>query len=256
MKLWQQTRKHLAAFPGRTRFIDDRPYLSFEDYLKWRSRRCKGDLKSGMGSGVIVTRWNQWVEGQCGEDKAVLAGIEVGKLDCYAGAYRYRVCLDATELAEEVSLRKSTLESSQLGKPSEDRIRQGVEHWKALVLSCHPEIYTMRGAIDSINRRYLEDQEVLVPAEAEGFDQLVALVEKLVGNFNEDLAGSIEGVEKLQDEVERRSSPLLIDLAGLNENVQEAVNEQVAYMVDMAKADALEVLGETKQALELVDRHV
>ena len=39
MKLWQQTKKHLAGFPGRSRVIDGRPYLSFDDYLKWRGRR-------------------------------------------------------------------------------------------------------------------------------------------------------------------------------------------------------------------------
>ena len=31
---------------------------------------------------------------------------------------------------------------------------------------------------------------------------------------------------------------------------------QLAYMVDMAKADALELLGEARQALELVDCHL
>jgi len=50
--------------------------------------------------------------------------------------------------------------------------------------------------------------------------------------------------------------PLTIDLAGLIGNVQGAAREQVAYMVDKAKADALDLLGETRQAFELVDRHV
>ena len=45
IKLWQQTRKHLAGFPGRTRVIDERQYLSFADYLKWRGRRAKGRLE-------------------------------------------------------------------------------------------------------------------------------------------------------------------------------------------------------------------
>ena len=35
-----------------------------------------------------------------------------------------------------------------------------------------------------------------------------------------------------------------------------AARKQVAYMVDMAKADALDLLGETRQAWELVDRHI
>ena len=51
-------------------------------------------------------------------------------------------------------------------------------------------------------------------------------------------------------------SPLMIDLADLTENVQGAAREQVASMVDMAKSDALDLLGETRQAFELVDRHV
>ncbi len=51
-------------------------------------------------------------------------------------------------------------------------------------------------------------------------------------------------------------TPLTIDVAGLIESVQGVAKEQVAYMVDMAKADALDLLGETRQAFELVDRHV
>jgi len=51
-------------------------------------------------------------------------------------------------------------------------------------------------------------------------------------------------------------TPLTIDVAGLIESVQGVAKEQVAYMVDMAKADALDLLGETRQAFEFVDRHV
>ena len=43
---------------------------------------------------------------------------------------------------------------------------------------------------------------------------------------------------------------------GLIESVQGVAREQIAYMVNMAKADALDLLGETRQAFELVDRHV
>ena len=82
--------------------------------------------------------------------------------------------------------------------------------------------------------------------------------EKSVGIYNEALAGEIEQLEGLLNKGEDRKdeSPLTIDLAGLIERVQGAVREQVGYMVDMAKADALELLGETRQAWELVDRHV
>ena len=72
------------------------------------------------------------------------------------------------------------------------------------------------------------------------------------------MAGSIERVDRLLNETgdEQTASRLKIELAGLIENVHGAVKGQVAFMVDMAKADALVLLGENRQAFELVDRHV
>ena len=80
----------------------------------------------------------------------------------------------------------------------------------------------------------------------------------MVDIYNEALAGDIERLENLLIAAGDGKSecPLTIDLVGLIENVQGAAKGQVAYLVDMAKADALDVLGETHQAFELVDRHV
>ena len=113
MKLWQQARKHLAGFPGGSRIFDER-YLSFSDYFKWKGRRDKGDLKSGMRTGVAVTPWNQWVAAQGGQGVAALAGVKVEKLSCYLDNYRYQVC---GELTEESNRPKSLLESLQIGNP-------------------------------------------------------------------------------------------------------------------------------------------
>ena len=261
MKLWQQTRKRLAAFPGSTRVIDERQYLNFADYLKWRGRRNKGDLKSGMRRGLVVSSWNQWVESQGGEGVATLAGVASGILDCYLDGYRYRVCRNAGELAEEVSRRESLLESVKVWEPdssNDERFRQRVEHWKISALGFLPEIYILSRAINSISQRYFEGQDPLFSEVSDGFDQLLALVEKLVNIYNEALAGDIERSERLLIEPGegQNQSPLTIDLAGLVETVQGSAREQVAYLVDMAKADALDLLGETRQAFELVERHV
>ena len=261
IKLWQQTRKHLAGFPGRTRVIDERQYLSFADYLKWRGRRNKGDLKSAMRTGLVVSTWNQWVEEHGCEGAAFLAGTEVAKLSCYLDGYRYRVCQDAGELAEEVSRRESLLESVKVWEPdssNDERFRQRVEHWKISALGFLPEIYILSRAINSISQRYFEGQDPLFSEVSDGFGQLLALVEKLVNIYNEALAGDIERSERLLIEPGegQNQSPLTIDLAGLVETVQGSAREQVAYLVDMAKADALDLLGETRQAFELVERHV
>ena len=261
MKLWQQSRKRLAAFPGSTRVIDERQYLNFADYLKWRGRRNKGDLKSGMRRGLVVSSWNQWVESQGGEGVATLAGVAAGILDCYLDGYRYRVCRNAGELAEEVSRRESLLESVKVWEPdssNDERFRQRVEHWKISALGFLPEIYILSRAINSISQRYFEGQDPLFSEVSDGFGQLLALVEKLVNIYNEALAGDIERSERLLIEPGegQNQSPLTIDLAGLVETVQGSAREQVAYLVDMAKADALDLLGETRQAFELVERHV
>jgi hypothetical protein len=260
MKLRQQTRKHLARFPGRTREIDERPYLNFEDYLKWRGRRSKGDLRSAIGLGMVVTQWNRWVEEHGGEGEATLAGVEVGKLDCYLDCYRNFVCRDEGELAHFFRQRGSLVESLNRGKPSreEKRFRQQVELWKELALRFLPEIHTLRRAIESIEQRYFDGQGILFSSDTDGFHELLASVEKTVGIYNESLAADIERLERLLVETRdgQDESPLTIDQVGLIENVQGAAKEQAAYMVDMAKADALELLGENRQALELVDRHV
>ena len=62
LKLWQQTKKHISAFPGRTKKIEGRQYLNFADYLKWRGRHAKGDRKSRIDRGLVVADWNEWVE--------------------------------------------------------------------------------------------------------------------------------------------------------------------------------------------------
>ena len=80
----------LGWISGRTRVIDERQYLSFADYLKWRGRRAKGDLKSAMRTGLVVSTWNQLVEEHGCEGAAFLAGTEVAKLSCYLDGYRYR----------------------------------------------------------------------------------------------------------------------------------------------------------------------
>ena len=76
--------------------------------------------------------------------------------------------------------------------------------------------------------------------------------------YNEALAEDIEGLAKTLSETEevQDESPLTMEVAELIEDVQVAAREQVAYMLDLGKPDALETLGEDKKAYALVERHV
>ena len=65
------------------------------------------------------------------------------------------------------------------------------------------------------------------------------------------MARDIERLERLFNETGdgQDESQLTIDLAGLVEAVQRVAKEQVANLVDMANANALDLLGQTRQEL-------
>ncbi len=48
----------------------------------------------------------------------------------------------------------------------------------------------------------------------------------------------------------------MIDLPNLHEKTQGAATDHAAYLVDMAKAEALDTMGETERAVAIMDRHV
>jgi len=127
LKLWQQAQKHLARFPGRGWEIDGRVYLNWEDYLRWRGRRVKGDLKAAVSQGLAVSSWNWWVGEQSVEGKAIFAGVPVGKLTCHAEGYQHQLCPDAPPLEREQRQRRSLLDSLWLNRPgskAEDRFHE------------------------------------------------------------------------------------------------------------------------------------
>jgi hypothetical protein len=178
-KLWQQTIKHLPKFAGRIRKINGRSYFNFNDYRNWRGRRAKWNLKAGVSDGIVVSQWNQWIEAHV-DDEPNLVGVKVGKLNGHAGRTRLHVCPDSGELEEESSRRKSLLEALRIRKPgsrSEERFHQRVRSWKNLSETFLMELYTLRWAIESINRCYFDGQESLFPGEAEGLGELVSHVD-------------------------------------------------------------------------------
>ncbi len=81
---------------------------------------------------------------------------------------------------------------------------------------------------------------------------------KTVDIYNESLAAEPDYLARLVVETKdgQDEPPLTIDLAALIEGVEGAAREQVAYLVDMAKANALDFLGEPENAVKMVERYV
>ena len=83
------------------------------------------------------------------------------------------------KLAPPGLLRESFLEEELLPK--------GLD-WKAQAEEFLTELYTLRGAMNSINQCYFDGHQTMLPNLAQWFDQLVACVERFVGGFNGDIA--------------------------------------------------------------------
>ncbi|MFQ6029982.1 MAG: hypothetical protein ACE5Q6_21115, partial [Dehalococcoidia bacterium] len=261
LKLWQQAQKHLDRFPGRTREIDGRFYLHWNDYLGWRGRRVKGDLKADVSPVMIVSRYNRWVAEQGGEGHAAIADVKVGKLSCHAEGYQYQVYPVAEELDGEQKRRRSLLDSLWHYRPNskaEGRFQERVRNWRQMAQGFLLELYTLRQVIDSINQRYFEGQQVLFPKVAEGFVELVDHTERLVELYNENLAEGLDRLATMLPEGEPGESnePFSLDAEGLEKLSGKPVSHQVTYLVDMAKVEALDTMGENRKAAELLDQHV
>jgi len=259
-ELLGQTTNHLVNFPGSTKEINGRPYLRFTDYLEWKVRETNVNLNSTIQKGIVASDWNEWVDDEGGEGTAILAGVKVGKLSSSPGGHLSHVFRDADELAIEVNRRESLLTSLRPGWPDsleKERYLKRVGDWKDQAENFLTELSTLHRATEIVEQRYFDGQPSLFVEAAEGLDQLVALVQELIDGYSEDLASRLEDQQKLLSNVgsPAQELPLIIDLTRVTGMIDRLANNRVAYFVDMAKAEAWGLLGETERAAVFADRH-
>ena len=156
---------------------------------------------------------------------------------------------------------KRRLDSLWLNRPdskAEERFHERVRHWKEMARDFLVELYTLRQVIDSIDRRYFEGQQVLFTKVAQGFDELVDHTERLVDLFNRNLGEELDHLATMlsKEDSDNLSEPFCLDVGALEKLSGKPVYHQVAYLVDMAKVEALDTMGENRKAVELLDRHV
>ena len=83
-------------------------------------------------------------------------------------------------------------------------------------------------------------------------------VERLVGLYNRDLA---EGLDRLMTLLPKGNSqksvePFSLDLSTLDGLTEKPAKQDAAYLVDMARVEALDTMGEKQKAAAILDRHV
>ena len=138
------------------------------------------------------------------------------------------------------------------------RLRGKAQQWREMTEDYLGELYSFRQAISSINHRYFEGQSGLFPGSAHALSQLLEQAEKLVNVYNRNLAADLELLDRAVDGSDAQGSENrhTIDLSNLRGRTQGAATNQAAYLVDMAKAEALDQMGDTQAATDLVERYV
>jgi hypothetical protein len=140
---------------------------------------------------------------------------------------------------------------------SNDPYHQCIRDCREMTETFLSEVYSLRQATDGTSQSYFDGHQVLFPSKASDFARLVNCVEELVEGYNEDLANELGQETILTPEGLAGVEPSnFIDTAVLVEAVTPAARQHTAFLVDMAKAEALDVLGENQAAVTVMERHV
>ena len=85
----------------------------------------------------------------------------------------------------------------------------------------------------------------------------MAYIGKLVELYNRSLADGLDRLASLvPNDSQGLDEPFTLDSSVLRKLAGKPANHQAAYLVDLAKVEALDTVGENQKAVELLDQHV
>ena len=262
-----KARENLGRFPGRTRELEGRTYLHFEDYASWRGRYLKGDLAKLVETGFTMASWNAWVREPDGGEAAI-AAVRVEAIGCWADGQSYQVCEDAAGKQEQRRLLFERLRAWTVHDPEKGALwartapfdRQSFaeefDAWKLALEEAMAEMAALRLAFASISRRYFDGRDALFQATAETVRVIVNGLVELAGIYNRWPGEDRERYDLGQGSEPERSGTHLIDTSTVDERARSGATELVSYLLVMAKAEALEMMGDRREAVAVARRHL
>ncbi len=184
--------------------------------------------------------WNSWVDAQDSDGVASVNGVPVRRLHCYVDDSSYCVCRNADK---QLDRRSELLETLNTWRPKPDRMAEQFKFWKEAAETFLSDLYSLHEAAAFISQRYFDCRKLLVP-DLEGYlANLIKEAEEVVGMFNDLCTDETEPSSRIDPEEIRKC-------AGTK------AAEEMALLVAMAKAEALDMLGEERAARELAERHL
>ena len=115
------------------------------------------------------------------------------------------------------------------------------DFWKQMAGASLSNLYAFQQAVITIRQRYFDGVELLFSDLYRSLAVLTRHTEELITSFND------QDIKKSEEK---------INIEALRQNADKIATEQVSYLVDMAKAEALDAMGENRAAVELIERHL
>ena len=183
----------------------------------------------------MTASWNAWIDAQ--GEKPTMAEVPVHRLEYWVEEQDYMVCPAGT--GEQLKRRESLL--NLMGSARLEQVNGEADFRKQMAGASLTNLYAFQQAIITIRQRYFDGVELLFPDLDRSLTELTKHTEELITSFNDRV------IRKSEDE---------LNIEALRQNAGKIVSERVSYLVDMAKAEALDVLGENRAAVELIERHL
>lgn len=115
--------------------------------------------------------------------------------------------------------------------------------WKNIAETFLGDLYAFLDAVAFISKYYFDGHEILFPDADKCLTDLAKETEILVGMFN-DLC------------IEEEEKSYQIDLEQFRKGIGKKTTGKTALLVDMAKAESLDDLGEREAAIEIAERYL
>jgi hypothetical protein len=116
------------------------------------------------------------------------------------------------------------------------------------------ELYVWQGAIATLSERYFQGVNPLMPEVEECLTAMVAEGELLVERFKETL--ELETAARKGTRKRKPALPRQIDLDAVKQGAEPISHAHARLLVDLARAEAHEIMGERQQALAFAERHL
>lgn len=210
--------------------------------------------------GILAASWNAWREAE-----GTLAGVAGGPLTCWAAdaPFTAHEAAEASRRERErtdllAGFRRWTLhdfdrEPGYFTRPSGLRKRSFVEEaaaWRDQALLFGQEIFALQEALGKVAERYFEGNRLLFDDELSALEAQANVWPLLLEHFNDMVVVELDRVGEDAPNVPRPG------MAEVEEAGRTLGQNRAAYLVDLAKADALRTLGEPNAAADVMERYV